>query len=137
MAKQSCCTFRNEGGEFARANAARQVEAFTAEDFPWTGNVGLIPSLKFAGTSKSSGYSWGLIPIFDEDGNRIDERKLPPFPWLPMPDSITRAPGQKKIFLAEEIRAWRDAITRRSRQIDGITLNNPNALHERGDNQHG
>lgn len=102
-----------------------------------SGNVGLQRSLNFAGLSNSKAYQDGIVPIYDEKRNRIDPGKQAPFPWLPMPDSIVREPCKRKIFLAEEIRAWRDAITRRSRQIDGITLNNPNALHERGDNQHG
>jgi hypothetical protein len=136
MAKQSCCTFRNEGGESTRANAARKGKAFTTEDFPLTGNVGLIQSLKFIGISKSYAYFLHLVATYDKDGNRIDEGKVAPFPWLPMPDSITRAPGRKKIFLAEEIRAWRDAITRRSRQIDDAKTNKPSALIKREEIQH-
>ncbi|KZC40410.1 hypothetical protein RHOFW510R12_04025 [Rhodanobacter sp. FW510-R12] len=81
-----------------------------------SGNVGLPPSLKFVGLSNSSAHQYGLVPIYDDDGNRIDQGKVAPFPWLPMPDSIVRAPGRKKIFPAEEIRAWRDAITHRSRK---------------------
>jgi|GEM_PF-6443471 len=102
-----------------------------------SGNVGLQRSLKFGGLSNSKAYQYGLVPIYDEKRNRIDSGKEAPFPWLPMPDSIVREPGQRKIFLAEEIRAWRDAITSRSREIDTIATNKSNALVERGENQHG
>jgi hypothetical protein len=129
-------TFSAEGGGSIRPSRVRRGHPHEVEDFPMSGNVGLHQSLKFAGLSKSKAYQYGLVPIYDEKRNRIDPGKEAPFPWLPMPDSIIREPGQRKIFLAEEIRAWRDAITHRSRQIDSITLNNPNALYERGDNQH-
>lgn len=109
-------TFSDEGGGSVCPNVARQKNRDNIEGFPTSGNVGLFPSLKFAGLSKSKGYQYGLIPVYDDAGNRIDQGKVAPFPWLPMPDSIIRAPGQKKIFLAEEIRAWRDAVTNHSRQ---------------------
>lgn len=108
--------FSDEGGGSIRPESVRQSILDRTEGFPVSGNVGLLSSLKFAGISKSKGYQYGLIPVYDDAGNRIDEGKVAPFPWLPMPDSIIRAPGQKKIFLAEEIRAWRDAVTNHSRQ---------------------
>lgn len=101
-----------------------------------SGNVGLRQSLKFGGLSKSKAHQDGLVPMYDDERNRIDHGKVAPFPWLPMPDSIVREPGKKKIFAAEEIRAWRDAITRRSRQSDDTKTNKPSALTTRGDNQH-
>lgn len=116
MMMHSPNTFGAEGGGSARPETARQNTHGNTADFPTSGNVRLLPSLKFAGISKSKGYQYGLIPVYDDDGNRIDEGKVAPFPWLPMPESIIRAPGQKKIFLAEEIRAWRDAVTNHSRQ---------------------
>ena len=53
-----------------------------------SGNVGLAASLKFAGLSKSKGYQYGLIPVYDDAGNRIYQGKVAPFPWLPMPDDV-------------------------------------------------
>lgn len=116
MAMHSQNTFSDEGDESVRPNAVRQSAHGNAEDFPTSGNVGLPPSLKFAGISRSKAYQYGLVPIYDENGNRINESEVAPHPWLPMPNSIIRAPGLKKIFLAEEIRAWRDAVTARSRR---------------------
>jgi len=124
-------TFHDEGDGSVRPKAARRSAHGNIEDFPTSGNVGLASSLKFVGLSKSKGYQYGLIPVYDDAGNRIDEGKVAPFPWLPMPDSIIRAPGQKKIFLAEEIRAWRDAVTHRSRQGDQTNPNIKFALNER------
>lgn len=129
--------FSTEGGSSIRSSRVRRSLPHEVEDFPVSGNVGLQQSLRFACVSKSMAYGHGLIPVYDRNRKRKDSGKVAPFPWLPMPDSIVREPGQRKIFLAEEIRAWRDAITRRSRQIEGITLNNSDALYERGDNQHG
>lgn len=129
-------TFNDEGGGSIRPESARQNTRDNIEGFPTSGNVGLLPSLKFAGISKSRAYQYGLVPMYDDDGNRIDQGKVAPFPWLPMPDSIIRAPGQKKIFLAEEIRVWRDAITNRSRRHDSANPNKTIALIERGDNYH-
>lgn len=116
MAMHSPNTSSYEGDGSIRPKAARQNTHGNTEDFPTSGNVGLLQSLKFAGISRSKAYQHGLVPVYDEDGNRIDEGKVAPHPWLPMPDSIICAPGQKKIFLAEEIRAWRDAVIARSRQ---------------------
>lgn len=137
MLLHSSNTFGTEGGGSACARSARQYAQGETDEFPMSGNVGLNQCLKFAGISKSTAFAQGIVPIYDDSGKRIEPRKVAPFPWLPMPDSIVRRPGQRKIFLAEEIRAWRAAITGRSRQIDGITLNSPNAPHVRGDNQHG
>ncbi|MBN8924953.1 MAG: hypothetical protein J0I96_17920 [Rhodanobacter sp.] len=122
--------FSYEGDGSVRPRAARQSTHGNTEDFPTSGNVGLLQSLKFVGISRSKAYQYGLVPLYDEDGNRIDEGKVAPFPWLPMPDSIIRAPGQKKIFLAEEIRAWRDAVTHRSRQGDQTNPNIKFVLNE-------
>lgn len=133
MAMHSQNTFSDEGDGSVRPNGVRRSAHGNAEDFPTSGNVGLPPILKFAGISKSKAYQYGLVPVYDKNGKRINEGMVaPPHPWLPMPDSIIRVPGQKKIFLAEEVRAWRDAITNRSRH-----LNNSNALYERGEPQHG
>ena len=134
MAKYLASALCNEGVGSARSRNARHSPSGEVEEFPMSGNVGLLESLKFARLSKSKGYQYGLIPVYDRDRNRIDHGKVAPFPWLPMPDSIIREPGQKKIFLAEEIRLWRDAITSRSRRIDVIALNNPSALIKRGEN---
>jgi hypothetical protein len=136
MAMHSQNTFSIEGDGSVRPDRARRSHHDNAEDFPMSGNVGLRECLEFAGISKSTAYQCGLVPMYDRDRNRIDPGKVAPFPWLPMPDSIVREPGQKKIFLAEEIRAWRDAVVNRSRRLDGLTLNNPNALYERGENRH-
>jgi hypothetical protein len=137
MTKHLLSTFSNERGGSVRPSRARRSTPQEVEDFPVSGNVGLHQCLTFAGLSNSKAYQDGLVPMYDDKRNRIDPGKEAPFPWLPMPDSIVREPGQRKLFLAEEIRAWRDAITHRSRQIDGITLNSPNALYARGDNHHG
>lgn len=131
MTMHSPNIFNDEGGGSVRPKAARQNAHGNTAAFPTSGNVGLAPSLKFAGLSKSKGYQYGLIPVYDEDGNRIDEGKVAPHPWLPMPDSIIRAPGQKKIFLAEEIRVWRDAVTNRSRQSGQTNRNIKFVLNER------
>lgn len=136
MTMHSPSAFIDEGGGSVRPQAARRSTYGEAENFPTSGNVGLAASLKFAGLCRSRAYQYGLVPIYGDDGNRIDQGKVAPFPWLPMPDSIIRAPGQKKIFLAEEIRTWRDAVTARSRQGAQTNLNKTNALIERGDNQH-
>jgi hypothetical protein len=136
MPLHSSNTFGTEGGGSACARTARQYAQGETDEFPMSGNVGLNQCLRFAGISKSTAYAYGLVPIYDEGGIRIDPGKAAPFPWLPMPDSIVRGPGQKKIFLAEEIRAWRDAVVNRSRRLDSPTLNSPNALYKRGENQH-
>lgn len=127
-------TLSDEGADSARPRDARQNARGETDEFPMSGNVGLSPSLKFAGISNSAAYEHGLVPVYDKNRNRIDSGKVAPFPWLPMPDSIVREPGQKKIFLAEEIRLWRDAITKRSRQVDGITTHHSTALIEREGN---
>jgi len=106
-------------------------------EFPHSGNVALKPVLVFAGLSKATAYKHGIVPVYDDDGQLIDTGKAPPFPWSRMPHSLVRNRKGKKLFPAEEIRAWLQAVRDRSRQIDAIAINNANALIKRGENHHG
>jgi len=102
-------------------------------EFPHSGNATLKQVLIFAGLSKATAYKHGIVPEYDDDGQLIDTGKVPPFPWSRMPHSLVRNRKGKKLFLAEEIRAWRQAVRDRSREIDAIAINNSNALVERGE----
>ena len=98
------------------------------------GNWTLHESLAFVNLGKSSAHSYGIVPGYDDNGRRKHTDRVPPFPWLPMPDSIVRSARGRKLFLAEEIIAWRDAMRDRSRQIDAIAINHSKALVEREGN---
>jgi len=98
------------------------------------GNWTLLESLAFANLGKSTAHSYGIVPGYDDNGRRKHTDRTPPFPWLPMPDSIIRSERGRKLFLAEEIIAWRDAMRDRSRQIDAININHSKALVEREGN---
>ncbi|ULU23382.1 hypothetical protein DYST_00278 [Dyella terrae] len=47
--------------------------------------------------------------------------------------SLVRNRNGKKLFLAEEIRAWRKVVRDRSRQVDDTNTNNSCALIKRGE----
>jgi len=111
-----------EGDEVTRRDHGRVANA---QDFPYSGNVALKPTLAFAGLSKATAYKYGIVPEYDDDGQLVDTGKTPPFPWSRMPHSLIRNRNGKKLFDAAEIRAWRESVRDRSRQIDGISPNNP------------
>ena len=103
-------------------------------EFPYSGNVALKQVLVFAGLSKATAYKHGIVPVYDDYGQLITTGEAPPFPWCRMPHSLVRNRKGKKLFLAEEIRAWRQAVRDRSRLIDGIATHHSNTLVEREDN---
>lgn len=112
--------FREEGLQCVCCNASHRLAL--APQFPMTGNVTLLEAIAFVRLGKSTAYKYGVIPEYDENGERKNtEKAAPPFPWLPMPDSIIRNEHGRKLFCAEEIRAWRDAMRARSRQ--GVETN--------------
>ncbi len=94
------------------------------------GNWTLHESLEFVNLGKSSAHSYGIVPSYDDNGRRKHTDRTPPFPWLPMPDSIVRNERGRKLFLAEEIIAWRNAMRDRSRRIDEAGLIEVLAQHE-------
>jgi hypothetical protein len=98
------------------------------------GNWTLRESLAFANLGKSTAHVYGIVPGYDDNGRRKQTGRKAPFPWLPMPDSIIRSERGRKLFLAEEIIAWRNAMRDRSRQIDAIAINSTYALVELEDN---
>lgn len=100
------------------------------------GNIPLRQSLAFVGIARSTAYEYGLVPEYDECGRRKPSRRAPPFPWTAMPDSITRSGSCRKLFRAEDILEWRDAMHDRSRQVDGIATHHSNTLIERGGDRH-
>jgi hypothetical protein len=100
------------------------------------GNITLRQALAFTGIARSTAYKYGLVPEYDECGRRKPPRRPPPFPWLPMPDSITRSGSCRKLFRAEDILEWRDAMHDLSRQVDGIAPHHSNTLIKRGGNRH-
>ena len=119
-----------EGGNAIR----RHYESPAAEqEFPHSGNVALKPVLVFAGLSKATAYKYGLVPEYDDGGQLVKTGKEPPFPWTLMPHSLVRRRKGKKLFLAEEIRAWLQAVRDRSRQLDDANTNNSSALIKRGE----
>ena len=81
-------------------------------------NWSLRESLAFANLGKSTAHGYGIVPSYDDNGRRKQTSRNTPFPWLPMPDSIIRSERGRKLFLAEEIIAWRDAIRDRSRRME-------------------
>ena len=110
-----------EGGNTIR----RDYERTAAEqEFPHSGNVALKPVLVFAGLSKATAYKYGIVPEYDDSGQLVKTGKNPPFPWTRMPHSLVRRRKGKKLFLAEEIRAWLKAAHDRSRQNDDADTNN-------------
>jgi hypothetical protein len=118
-------------------NIHRNHQRTAAQDFPYSGNVALKPCLVFAGLSKATAYYYGIVPEYDDNGQLIETGKEPPFPWIRMPHSLVRNRKGKKLFIAEEIRAWRQAVRDRSRQFDDANTNNSSALIKRGEIQHG
>jgi hypothetical protein len=81
------------------------------------GNITLRQALAFMGIARSTAYHYGIVAEYNERGKRKPPRRTPPFPWLPMPDSITRSGSCRKLFRAEDILAWRDAMHARSSQM--------------------
>ena len=113
-----------EGGKVTQA---------AMQEFPYSGNVPLKPVLVFAGLSKATAYKYGIVPEYNDAGELLETGKVPPFPWMRMPHSLIRNPNGKKLFLAEEIRTWREAVRDRSRQVDDANTNNSSALIKRGE----
>lgn len=122
MSPHALSTAALEGGKAARRNQRAEAAAL---DFPYSGNVTLKEVLAFARLSKTNAYKFGVVPEYGDDGKLRDKGKITPFPWIRMPHSLIRNSNGKKIFDAAEIRAWRESVRDRSRQIDGISLNNP------------
>jgi len=131
MSPRTSQAAKTEGGRTAHRDHDRTV---ISQDFPYSGTVALCLVLVFAGLSKATAYKWGLVPEYDDSGRLVETGKVPPFPWMRMPHSLIRNRRGKKLFLADEIRTWLKAVRDRSRQIDAIAINNPNALVEREDN---
>jgi len=131
MSPRTFNTAKTDGSKTQPPDLDRRV---IAQDFPYSGNVALDRTLSFVGVCKATAYKWGLVPVYDDNGRLVETGRVPPYPWTRMPHSITRDPRRKKLFLAEEIRAWRETVRDRSRQIDAIAINNANALVERQDN---
>lgn len=117
-----------EGGKVFHCNCGRAVET---HEFPYSGNVALKQSLDFAGLSHATAYKYGIVPEYGDDGQLADTGKVPPFPWIRMPDSLIRCRNGKKLFDAAEIRAWLEAVRERSRQIGAANTSNLSALNGR------
>lgn len=91
---------------FARlfvANAQRLAALEVSAGF-----VSLSEILKFANLSNSSAYVYGLVPMYDESGHLKPNDKIPPHPWLQLPEPVIKT--GKKRWATAAIGAWFDRM---------------------------
>lgn len=69
--------------------------------------------------SKSWAYEHGIVPLIDDDGNIIEARKKPPFPWLPLPRPCVRR--GKKLWADEDFNRWYLDIRARANRSSKIS----------------
>lgn len=108
MSMLSNIPFRKEGVRRLRGNGVSAHPS--ARQFPQTGNVTLLEAITFVGLGRSTAYHYGIVPTYDASGKRKHTNRVAPFPWLPMPESLIRNEHGRKLFEAEKIHAWRDAM---------------------------
>ena len=72
------------------------------------GFVSLSEILKFANLSNSSAYGYGLVPMYDESGHLKPNDKIPPHPWLQLPEPVIKT--GKKRWATAAIGAWFDRM---------------------------
>jgi hypothetical protein len=78
------------------------------------GNLTLRDILAVAKLSKSTAYNYGIVPKYNDDGAPIEIGKVPPRPWLRLPEPIVKT--GKKLWAASDIIVWLKAIRVRSCQ---------------------
>lgn len=79
-----------------------------------TGNVALRTIFAYANISKSQGYKLGLVPMYNEIGEPLENNTIPPFPWLRLPPPIIKT--GKKLWNAEDIMRWHHLVRARALQ---------------------
>jgi len=89
------------------------TQSASIDQFPQSGNVSLSKALAFLNISHATAYKYGLVPLYDNDGHRIETGKIPPFPLLPLPDDTTLKPAKR--WDAAEIRELQARIRHRMR----------------------
>ncbi|NYE30025.1 hypothetical protein HDE78_002993 [Rhodanobacter sp. K2T2] len=72
------------------------------------GFMSLSEILKFAKLSNSSAYLYGLVPMYDASGHLKQNDKIPPHPWLQLPEPVIKT--GKKRWATAAIGAWFDRM---------------------------
>lgn len=89
-------------------NSRRALLRTRAERYAWSdddqGNTTLAEILSEAVLSKSSAYAMGLVPMYEKDGTPIESKKIPPLPWIKLPDAVVKQ--GKKRWAKADIKAW-------------------------------
>jgi hypothetical protein len=107
--------FRPEEAQIVPIQSADNSMLLPASPLTLSGNVALRGISIFANVSKSKMYKLGLVPMYDENGELIENKTIPPFPWLRLPTPIVKT--GKKLWNAEDILRWHYLVRARALQV--------------------
>jgi hypothetical protein len=115
MRSQSNRPCRKEGASIICGQTIDHSKLTPSKPLSLTGNVALRGISAFANVSKSKMYKLGLVPMYDEYGELIENNTIPPFPWLRLPTPIVKT--GKKLWNAEDVMRWHYLVRARALQV--------------------